>query len=188
MRYSTPIMATLVKGDHPVLHQIAEEVPKESITSPKIQKVLKDMRVALETYNVEGFSGVAIAAPQIGVPLRIFLVHDTSKKRKKEDVLPDLIAINPKIVKLSKKQHTVGEGCLSVPAYYGAVRRSTNATLRALDEQGNEYERGTGGLLAQIIQHEVDHLDGILFVDRAEKIWDKDEIENESLREAELEN
>jgi peptide deformylase len=177
-------MAKLVKQDHPALHQIAEEVPVSEITSPKIQKVLKDMRAALEAYNVEGFSGVAIAAPQIGIPLRIFIVHDTNATRGEEHLIPDLIAINPVITKLSKLKHVVGEGCLSVSENYGAVKRSKNATIRAYDEHGNEYERGAGGFLAQIFQHEVDHLDGILFIDRAEKFWHKDDEHAKHLREA----
>ncbi len=178
-------MALLVPQNHPALHDIATEVPLEEIGSARIKKVLKDMRSALDAYNVEGFHGVAIAAPQIGIPLRIFLVHSADKKDK--DALPDLVAINPKIIKLSKKKHLVGEGCLSVGEQYGAVHRSTHATLRAFDGEGNEYERGAGGLLAQIFQHECDHLDGILFVDRAEKVWHKDDAHAQKLHEAAIE-
>lgn len=177
-------MAKLVDQNHPALHQIAEEVPVAEINSPKIQKVIKDMRAALEGYNVAGFSGVAIAAPQIGIPLRIFLVHDTNKERSEESVIPDLVAINPRIIKLSKQKHLVGEGCLSVGENYGMVQRAKNATLRAFDERGNEYERGAGGILAQIFQHEVDHLDGILFIDKAEKVWHKDDEHAKRLSEA----
>jgi len=177
-------MAKLVAQNHPALHSIADEVPRTEIVSPRIQKILKDMRTALDTYNVNGFNGVAIAAPQIGIPLRIFLVHNTSTEKKERDLLPDLVAINPKIVKISKRKKIVGEGCLSVGEDYGAVRRSTHATIRAFDEHGNEYERGASGLLAQIFQHEVDHLDGILFIDKAEKVWHKDDIHAQKLREA----
>jgi peptide deformylase len=177
-------MSKLVKQNHPALHDIAQEVPHEEIKSAKIQKILKDMRAALDAYNVDGFNGVAIAAPQIGIALRIFLVHNTSTDKKEKDLIPDLIAINPKITKLSKRKHLVGEGCLSVGDDYGAVRRSTHATLRAYDEKGEEYERGASGLLAQIFQHEVDHLDGILFVDKAEKIWNKKDEEAKKFREA----
>lgn len=175
-------MSKLVPENHPALHQIAEEVAIEEMASSKIKKMLKDMRAALESYRAEGFVGVAIAAPQIGIPLRIFLVHDTSEKRT--DGLPDLVAINPTIVKTSRKKHVVGEGCLSVPERYGAVERAERCTLRAYDEHGKRYERGAAGLLAQIFQHECDHLDGILFVDRAEKIWEKEEMERQELREA----
>jgi peptide deformylase len=181
-------MAKLVPETHEALHAIAAEVPVTDITAPHIQKVLKDMRNALVGYDVEGFNGVAIAAPQIGIPLRIFLVHDTNGDRHEDGPhIPDLIAINPRIVKLSKRKRIVGEGCLSVPEHYGAVRRSLNATIAAYDEHGNEYERGAGGLLAQIFQHEVDHLDGILFTDRAEKVWHKDHFEARKLHEADNE-
>lgn len=177
-------MAKLVPENHAALHETAESIPVEDITSPRIQKILRDMRNALDNYDAEGFNGVAIAAPQIGIPLRIFIVHDTSTDREAGIAIPDLIAINPEIVKLSKRRHVVGEGCLSVPQSYGAVSRAHNATLRAYNEHGELYERGAGGLLAQIFQHEVDHLDGILFTDRAEKVWDKDALEARKLHEA----
>ncbi|MCF7815611.1 MAG: peptide deformylase [Candidatus Pacebacteria bacterium] len=180
-------MAKLVKQEHAALHQIAAEVPLEEISSKKIQKILKDMRAALDGYNIDGFNGVAIAAPQIGISLRIFLVHNSSTHKKEKGLIPDLIAINPQIIKLSKRKHIVGEGCLSVGEKYGAVSRSTHATIRAYDENGTLYERGAGGLLAQIFQHEVDHLDGILFVDRAEKMWHKDDLEAQKFKEAENE-
>lgn len=170
-------MATLVPQNHPALHAIALPVPVEEIASAKIQKVIKDMRAALLSYNVEGFSGVAIAAPQIGVPLRIFLVEDTNPKRNDEDTIPTFVAINPEIIKKSRRKKIMGEGCLSVPERYGAVSRSIQTTIRAYDENGNVYERGGSGLLAQIFQHECDHLDGLLFVDRATKVWNKTDPE-----------
>lgn len=175
-------MSKLVAQNHPALHSIAEEVAVEDISSPRIKKILNDMREALNTYNVDGFNGVAIAAPQIGVPLRIFLVH--SSKNDKGDTLPDIVAINPTIIKISKRSRLVGEGCLSVGENYGAVRRATHATIRAYDEHGKEYERGASGLLAQVFQHEVDHLDGILFIDKAENVWHKDDEHAQKLHEA----
>lgn len=177
-------MSTLVTQNHPALHDIAHEVPLNEISSAKIKKILKDMRTALDAYNINGFNGVAIAAPQIGIPLRIFLVHNTSTEKEERGIIPDLIAINPRIIKISKRSRVVGEGCLSVGEQYGAVRRATHATIRAYDETGKEYERGASGLLAQIFQHEVDHLDGILFVDRAEKVWHKDDQEAKKMHEA----
>jgi peptide deformylase len=167
-------MAKLVPENHPALHTIAEEVSPEEFTDGTLTKLLKDMRGALKSYSVEGFIAVAIAAPQIGISKRVFLLEDQSKDR---DAIPSFVAVNPKIVKTSKKTHLVGEGCLSVPDRYGEVRRHLNVTLRAQDENGNTFERGAGGLLAQIIQHEYDHLDGILFTDRAEYIYTKEEME-----------
>lgn len=174
-------MAKLVPENHPALHAIAEEITAEDFESGLVKKLLKDLRSALKTYDVDGFTAVAIAAPQIGVSKRLFIIEDQSKGR---DALPHMVAINPKIVKASKKTHLVGEGCLSIPNYYGLVRRSTNVTLRARNEHGEEYERGAGGLLAQIIQHEYNHLDGILFTDIAEKVWSKEEMKGKQVREA----
>lgn len=174
-------MARLVPQTHAALHTIAEEVPLEEITSPRIKKVLADMRAALHSYKVNGYTGIAIAAPQIGVPLRIFLIEDMSEQHEGELRLPSLVAINPRIVRTSKESALAGEGCLSVPEVYGKVKRARRATLRAYDEHGVLYERGGSDLLAQVFQHEVDHLDGILFVDRATEIFDKKELD--ALRE-----
>jgi peptide deformylase len=171
------IMATLVPENHPALHTIAEEITAEEFTNGTTTKIIKDLRQALKGYSVDGFTAVAIAAPQIGVSKRIFIIADQSKDR---DALPSLVAINPQIIKFSKKTHEVGEGCLSIPEYYGLVKRSTNVVLRAQDEHGIWYERGAGNLLAQIIQHEYDHLDGILFTERATKVWHKDDLKKDS--------
>lgn len=164
-------MVTLVPKNHPALHTIAEEVTEQDFSDGTVSKLVKDLKKALKTYSVEGFIPVAIAAPQIGVSKRMFLIQDGSKEKNR---LPNLIAINPRIVKTAKKMHLVEEGCLSIPELYGSVFRHTNVTMIAQDEHGNEYERGAGSLLAQIIQHEIDHLDGILFTDRAEEIWKVD--------------
>ena len=163
-------MTKLVPQNHPALHTIAESVTPEEFTDGSVAKLIKDLKKALRSYSVDGFVPVAIAAPQIGVSKRIFLIDDQSKS-KDRDPLPPIVAINPTIQKNSKKMHLVEEGCLSLPELYGAVRRHTNVTMRAQDETGASYERGAGGLLAQIIQHEYDHLDGILFTDRAEDVW-----------------
>lgn len=174
-------MSKLVKQNHPALHTISEEVTPEEFQNGELKKLIKNMRTALRAYNDDGYVGIAIAAPQIGVAKRVFLIEDQSKDRK--DTVPTLVAINPKIIKTSKKREVLGEGCLSVPNHYGTVERYTNVTLRALDENGEEYERGTGGLLSQIFQHEYDHLDGTLFVDRADKVWEKEEIKTKEKSE-----
>ncbi len=168
-------MAKLVPENHPVLHAIAEEITPEEFADGTVTKILKDLRQAIKTYKVDGFTAVAIAAPQIGISKRVFLIEDQSTDR---DSLPTIIAVNPRFTKLSKKTHVAGEGCLSIPDYYGLVKRHTNVTLEALDEHGQPFTRGAGGLLAQIMQHEHDHLDGILFTDRAEEVWHKDELKD----------
>lgn len=174
-------MAKLVPENHPALHAIAEEITQEDFDNGTVAKIVKDLKGALKEYSVDGFVAVAIAAPQIGVSKRLFIIEDQSDDR---DSLPSMVAINPQIINASKKTHIVGEGCLSLPELYGEVRRHKNVTMRALDEDGNEYERGAGGLLAQIIQHEHNHLDGILFTDIAEKVYSKEEMDARGISEA----
>lgn len=174
-------MAKLVPENHPALHTMAEEITPEEFKDGTVAKLLKDLRTAIKTYKIDGYTAVAIAAPQIGVSKRMFIIEDQSGEA---DRLPTVIAINPRFTKVSKKSHVVGEGCLSIPDQYGLVRRATNVTIEALDENGKKYTRGAGGLLAQIMQHETDHLDGILFTDRAEKVWTKDELNDKTQREA----
>lgn len=163
-------MAKLVPENHPALHTIAEEITAAELSDGTVTKIIKDLRKAIQTYDVDGYAAVAIAAPQIGIGKRLFIIEDQSDR---DDALPTIVAINPQIIKHSKKTHDVGEGCLSIPDTYGIVTRHKNITFTALNEHGEQYERGAGGLLAQIVQHECDHLDGILFTDRAVKIWHK---------------
>jgi peptide deformylase len=164
-------MAKLVPENHPALHTIAEECTLEEFSDGTVAKIVKDLRQAIKTYDVDGYAAVAIAAPQIGVSKRVFIVEDQSEDR--EGALPTIIAVNPRFLKMSKKMQEGGEGCLSIPDTYGIVRRHKNVTIEATDENGNLYTRGAGGLLATIMQHEYDHLDGILFPDRAERTWTK---------------
>jgi peptide deformylase len=163
-------MAKLVAENHQALHSMAEEITLEEFNDGTVAKILKGLRSAIKTYDVDGYVAVAIAAPQIGVAKRMFLIEDQSQR---DDHLPTIIAINPQIIKRSKKTEEVGEGCLSVRNRYGVVDRHKNVTLQALDENGQPFTRGAGGLLAQIIQHECDHLDGILYIDRANQVWEK---------------
>lgn len=166
-------MAKIVQKDDPVLRQTASPVAIEEIGSPRIQKIIADMKKALASQE----DGVAIAAPQIGESLRIFVVAkrifellygtDSAKQQK-----ADLVFINPKIVKISRDKKALEEGCLSVRYLYGFVRRATRATVEAYNEKGEKFTRGGSGLLAQIFQHEIDHLNGILFIDNAINLRD----------------
>lgn len=164
-------MVPIVQIGDPVLRELAQTVPVKDITTPKIQKIISDMKIALASQK----DGVAIAAPQIGVPLRIFIVSDailTEADKEYKSIGRDLVFINPKITKLSKDKHDAEEGCLSVRWKYGKVTRSVKATVKGYNELGEKVERGASGLLAQIFQHETDHLEGILFIDTAYDVED----------------
>lgn len=171
-------MKKIVQKENQVLRQNTKEIPLNEIKTPKIQKILKEMSSALKSQS----DGVAIAAPQIGYDLSIFVVsgkifhkdfirgEEDFKKIPEEEIPKDLVFINPKILKLSKEKEWLPEGCLSVRWLYGKTHRSKKATLTAYNENGKKFQRGASGLLAQIFQHETDHLKGILFTDHAKEI------------------
>jgi peptide deformylase len=181
-------MKKILQKEERVLREVAKEVHLKEIKTPKIKKALKEMSEALASQD----DGVAIAAPQIGYSLRIFTVSgkifakDFAKNRSErllnqnnvvreksdteEEPLKDLVFINPKISKLSREREWMIEGCLSVRPLYGKTWRSKKATVTAYDENGKKFVRGGSGLLAQIFQHETDHLNGILFIDHAKDI------------------
>lgn len=154
------MVSIVVKGAK-VLSEKAKEVPQEMFGTPELAKILVNMKSALDSQN----DGIAIAAPQIGVPYRIFLVSEKAYRANTKQ--KNLIFINPVVTGLSKEKKPMLEGCLSVRWFYGDVLRSTKATVTAFDELGNKFKRGGSGLLAQIFQHETDHLDGILFDSKA---------------------
>src|SRR3989344_250701 len=165
----------IVQRDAPVLRKKAHLVPVADIKSKKIRDILSRMKKALRVEE----DGVAIAAPQIGESLRIFVISGKSdawskgiKKIDKKKDIKDLVFINPEITKISKKKKKMDEGCLSARWLYGQVKRSEKATIKAYDETGRQFERGASGLLAQIFQHETDHLEGVLFTDKAENVRD----------------
>ncbi len=156
----------LQKGD-PILGTDSKPVEKDMFGTPELSSMLSDMAEAL---NNE-VDGVAIAAPQVGIPYRIFLVRYDRMEAPKEGEparSPELgVYINPEITKVSRRKEEMDEGCLSVRGFYGTTLRHERATVKAQDEHGNVFERGGGGILAQAFQHEIDHLNGILFVDHA---------------------
>lgn len=178
-------MVTIVQKEAPVLRGVAEPVNSKDFGSPQLKKILADMQDALEKEE----DGVAIAAPQIGIPLRIFIVSHRAFEYANEENMSDaegvpsenasadkkiryadMVFINPVITKLSRKKVWVPEGCLSVRWLYGEVSRADKATVRAYDENGRSFIRGGSGLLAQIFQHETDHLNGVLFIDTARDV------------------
>ena len=175
-------MIEIIQNGDPVLRKKAKEVPVADITKNSIRKIISQMSEALHSQD----DGVAIAAPQIGVSLRIFVVsgkvfeEDFKRGQKIEnhqpttDTLkvhyPDLVFINPIFKKISKDRKFLAEGCLSVRPVYGKVRRATRATIEAYDERGKKFIKSGTGLLAHIFQHETDHLDGILFIDKAKDL------------------
>lgn len=163
-------MVKILQKDDPILRKVATPVAVTDIQTPEIKGVIADMQKAMHAED----DAVAIAAPQIGISKRIFVVSGKVFDRfeDKPENHPDLICINPEIIKVSKDHKQMNEGCLSVRYLYGNVRRASRASIRAYNEKGELFERGGSGLLAQIFQHEIDHLEGILFSDTAKDLKD----------------
>ena len=162
-------MREIVQKENPVLRKIAKEIPIGDIGSTKIQKIIKEMQEALHSQD----DGLAIAGPQIGEELRIFIISGSLWSKKNNTNPPDKIYINPIYIKKSiKKVEKKGEGCLSIRWKYGTVKRHSNVTIKAYNENGLEFIESAGGLQSHIFQHEIDHLDGVLFTDKATNIED----------------
>src|SRR5688572_8644206 len=140
-----------ILGD-PVLRQRANEVAEVSEVT---RQLIRDM---FETMYAE--EGVGLAAPQVGVSERIIVVDP------QQDDLPAFALINPEILEASKETEKGEEGCLSIPGLRDLVERSQRVVVRGLTPEGQARQLDLEGLPARIIQHEVDHLDGVLFIDR----------------------
>lgn len=161
-------MTPIVQDGAPVLRKIAEPVPEELFGTDELARIITDMEQSLDAQP----DGVALAAPQIGISLRIFIARYDRIAPPQPEGAPPLppevgVYINPEFLKTSKRRIQMDEGCLSVRGLYGKTMRFDRATVRARDAQGATFERGGGGILAQIFQHEIDHLNGMLFIDHA---------------------
>ena len=174
----------IVKEPYPVLREKAREVTIAQIASKKIQDLIESMKRTLKATT----DGVGLAAPQVGEGLRIFIVSDEAEEidraeassREKKDESDSkhqrkylmrewnyYTFINPRVTAKSRKKLNGSEGCLSVPGVFGNVTRQEKITVEALDEHGKKFIRGSSRFFARVMQHELDHLEGTLFIDKA---------------------
>lgn len=161
-------MKPILQKEDPRLREVSREVKPDEIQGVAIQKVIANMKEAMHNEN----DSAAIAAPQIGELVRIFILSHSILPKKDGGESKDLVFINPKIIKHSRTKQYVEEGCLSVRWLYGDVERFDKVTVEALDENGKKVVYGGSGIVAQAFQHEIDHLNGVLFIDRAINIRD----------------
>ena len=179
-------MRTIVpEKDNPVLRQVALDIPVADIKSARIKSLIKEMKTLLMR---EEF-GVALAAPQVGEAVKLFIVSgralardsrnspDEPEKKEEAPPVPDQVYLNPELVKVSRTKKEKHEGCLSIRGKWGTVPRSEKATVRAYDEHGVRFTRGASGFLAHVFQHEMDHLEGILYTDKAAHVYDESDEE-----------
>jgi peptide deformylase len=136
----------------PILRRKSRKV---GTIDPSVKKLIKDMS---ETLHAEE-GRVGLAAPQVGVSLRVTVICLPEEE--------DIILINPEIVR-RKGQRLVSEGCLSIPGYVGELYRAETVTAKGLDIKGKEVRLKAEGLLSQALEHEIDHLNGVLYIDRME--------------------
>lgn len=144
-----------------LLRLTATPVDLAAIPSPAMQQLIDAMVVTMYQAN-----GIGLAAPQIGQSIRLAVIAPEVDPKLTEP----LVLINPTIHQPSTVQDVVEEGCLSIPKVFGPVHRATSLTLNAINLQGHPYRLAASGLLARVIQHEVDHLLGRLFIDRTDQI------------------
>lgn len=162
-----------------VLRKTAKLVTKEEFGSPQLASIIHDMSVALRKTP----DGIGIAAPQLGISKQIFLASeeaiaidegwepkDVAEEKSKKKGWKYIVFINPTILKIASKKVAGTEGCLSIPKTYGIVPRAEKIRVRAYDQTGKVFERGATKLFARLLQHEIDHLGGALFIDHATKI------------------
>ena len=148
----------------PVLKQKAKRV---SIIDGSLNKLIRNM---VETLHSEpGRAG--LAAPQIGVSLRVIVIGLPDEEG-------DMVLVNPAIVK-RRGERLINEGCLSIPGYFGQIKRAESVTVKGRDQSGKEIRIKADGLLAQALEHEIDHLNGVLYVNRLESMDALQKIETE---------
>lgn len=157
-----PKILNIIKYPDPALREKSIEISQSDIRKPEMKRLLEDMN-----HTMLSLDGAGLAAPQIGMNIRLIAVNDEKTKKS-------IFLINPKITKKSWGQEIDEEGCLSVlddkgKIIYGLVSRHKKVTCLYLDEKGDKKKIQAEKILSRIIQHEVDHLEGILFIDRLVK-------------------
>lgn len=159
----------ITKEPDPLLHKVSKNLTAEEINSKKTKEFVGDL---IETMYAK--DGVGIASVQVGNPIQLCVIARDFTPEK----LTDLILINPQFVKASVLREWSEEGCLSVPKIYGSVRRFKKIKVSALNTKGEKIEFIARDFFARIIQHEIDHLNGILFIEKAKKLhaFDKEKI------------
>ena len=146
---------------NPVVRGAARALPADTVNSPEIQRLIDDMIETMHEYD-----GVGLAAPQIHVPLRLAVLEVAASDRRSEDAVPLTVLVNPTLTPIGDETVDGWEGCLSIPDLRGLVPRFRRVRLEALNRRGKRYSLEAEGFHARVIQHECDHLDGGVYLDR----------------------
>jgi peptide deformylase len=153
----------ILKIGHPILRQRARDVGTEALQDPETQELIDDLIETMHAAN-----GAGLAATQVGQGLRICAIEVRAKNPRYpyKPPIPLTVLVNPRLTPLTEETFDNYEGCLSVPGLRGMVPRACGVRVRALDRHGDPIDKEVWGISAGTFQHEVDHLDGTLFVDR----------------------
>ena len=150
---------------HPVLRQRAAEIPPDQMQSAQMQRLIDDMIETMIDYE-----GIGLAAPQVFEPLRLIVLGNPDPDPQDEAAIPLTVLFNPQFTSLSPEYLDAWEGCLSIPQLRGVVPRSATVEVRGYDREGRAVELAAEELFARVLQHEIDHLDGVLFPDRMDDL------------------
>lgn len=163
----------IIQVGHPTLRRVARPLDPAEIATPKIQTLIDMMRETMRDAP-----GVGLAAPQVGESVRLIVIEDSAERQanltatqlsaREREVVPFHVLINPELEFASSESVAAYEGCLSFASFMMVVPRTRRVRVRAWNEHGERIERDAFGWYARILQHEVDHLDGTLCVDRME--------------------
>ena len=167
-----PYVRPIIVDGHPTLRKVAKKVDPKEISDPLFQQLIDDM---FETMYAA--PGVGLAAPQVNVSKRFFVMDVQDDEHEPE------VVINPKI-ELAEEEMEMTEGCLSVPGFVGEITRFRKFGISGLDRNGNKIKLEGEGLFAQCLQHEIDHLNGVLYIDKARNIRKPETEEEHEIAEA----
>lgn len=146
---------------HPVIRTTAKPVPREALRDPLFQKLVDDMRETMYEYE-----GVGLAGPQVHESWRLAVIEVPGSDDRSRAEVPFMVLVNPAVTPLDEERESGWEGCLSVPDLRGVVPRLKRIRLDALDRHGKPYSLEASDFFARVIQHECDHLDGNVYLDR----------------------
>jgi peptide deformylase len=146
---------------HPVIRAVAREVAPDLLRSADIQRLIDDMVETMHEYD-----GVGVAAPQVHVSLRLAVLEVPASDDRTRAAVPLMVIVNPKLTPVGEERMADWEGCLSVPDLRGIVPRHRRVRLEALDREGRPIQLEADGFFARVLQHECDHLDGRVYLDR----------------------
>jgi peptide deformylase len=167
-----PYIREIVTDGHPTLRKVAKKVDLKEISDPLFQQLIDDMFETM--YHAPG---VGLAAPQVNVSKRLFVMD------VQDDEHEPAVVINPKI-ELAEEEVEMTEGCLSVPGYVGEIARFKRMVVSGLDRNGHKIRLEGEGLYAQCLQHEIDHLNGVLYIDKAKNVRQPETEQEQEIADA----